>query len=233
MIAAEAIAVRLGERAILDGVSLALHAGEFAVLAGPNGAGKSTLLEVLAGLRDADAGRVRLPRPPARKIAWLAQGAASAWDLTVAELVALGRIPHGGRDPEDRLPAALAACGITHLADRPLSRISGGEQRRAQLARVLATGAEALLLDEPTAALDPAQVFAVLSLLRNEAEAGRAVLAVLHAPEAALGYAHRLLVLHQGRLVADGRPELVLDEAARAYGVRLGQAPSMLPVAAP
>lgn len=231
MIEAGNVSLRLGDRAVLEDVSVALRPGEFAVLAGPNGAGKSSLLSILAGLRAPDSGTVRLPQPRGQKVAWLAQGAASAWDLTVAELVALGRIPHGGADPEGRVPAALAACGIAQLAGRRLSAISGGEQRRAQLARALATGAEALLLDEPTAALDPAQAFAVLALLRAEAVAGRAVLAVLHAPEAAAPYAHRLLVLHQGRLVADGQPGAVLADAARAYGVRLGQAPAMLPAA--
>lgn len=229
MIAAEGVSLGRGGRLVLDRVSLRLRAGEFAVLAGPNGAGKSSLLAVLAGLCRPDAGTVRLPAPRAQKLAWLAQGAASAWDLTVAELVALGRIPHGGLDPDRRVDAALAVCGIAALAGRRLSAISGGELRRAQLARALATGAEVLLLDEPTAALDPAQAFAVLGLLQAEARAGRAVLAVLHAPEAALAYAGRLLVLDRGRLLADGAPATMLAEAARAYGVRLGQAPAMLP----
>jgi len=231
VIAGRDVTVRRDGRAILDGVTLALRPGSFAVLAGPNGAGKSTLLAVLSGLLRPDFGRVDAPSPRAQKLAWLAQRESSAWDMTLAEVAALGRIPHGGADPERRVAAALAACGIRELAARRLSQVSGGEARRAMLARVLATGAEVLLLDEPTAALDPAQAFAVLALLRAEADAGRTVLAALHAPEAAVPYADRLLVLDRGRLVGDGTPEAVLPAAAAAYGVRLGPGLAMLPAA--
>jgi iron complex transport system ATP-binding protein len=229
MIAARDVTLRRAGRIVLDQVSLELRAGTFAVLAGPNGAGKSTLLAVLAGLLRADAGSVEAPQPRASRIAWLAQRESSAWDMTAGELVALGRLPHGGADPEQRVAAALDACGIATLAARRLSSLSGGEARRALLARALAVGAEVLLLDEPTAALDPAQAFAVLGILRREARAGRAVLAALHTPELAVGHADRLLVLDQGRLVADGPPEATLPAAAAAYGVRLGQGAAMLP----
>jgi iron complex transport system ATP-binding protein len=214
---------------VLDRVSLRLGSREFAALAGPNGAGKSTLLAVLAGVIAPASGQVPLPHPRAQKIAWLAQGAFSAWDMRVAEIAALGRLPHRGADPTNRVEAALAACGVAELAGRRMSEISGGEARRVLLARALATEAEVLLLDEPTAALDPAQAFAVLRLLRTEADRGRAVLAALHAPETALGVATRLLLLDRGRLVADGLPEAVLPAAAAAYGVRLGTGPAMLP----
>ena len=229
MITARGITVRRGGRAMIDDVTLALQPGSFAVLAGPNGAGKSTLLAVLAGLLRPDIGTVDAPSPRAEKLAWLAQRESSAWDMTLAEVAMLGRIPHGGADPDRRVPAALAACGVGSLAGRRLSQVSGGEARRAMLARVLATGAEVLLLDEPTAALDPAQAFAVLALLRGQAASGRAVLAALHAPESAVPYADRLLVLDRGRLVADGPPDAALPAAAAAYGVRLGQGIALLP----
>ena len=229
MIAARGLVVRRGTRTVLQGIDLALRPGQFAVLAGPNGAGKSTLLSVLAGLLRPDAGVVDLPRPRAEKIAWLAQRDGAAWDMRLSEIVALGRIPHGGTDTDGRVARALAACGIAQLAGQRLSQVSGGEARRALLARVLASDAELLLLDEPTAALDPAQSFAVLRLLRAEAASGRAVLAALHAPEQAVGIAERLLVLDGGRLVADGPPELALPAAAESYGVRLGTGPAWLP----
>lgn len=229
MIAAHGILVRRGGRAILDSVTLVLRPGSFAVLAGPNGAGKSTLLAVLAGLVHPDAGHVDAPSPRAGKLAWLAQREGSAWDMTLREIVELGRIPHGGSDPEGQVAAALAACGVAALAGRRLSEVSGGEARRAMLARVLATGADVLLLDEPTAALDPAQAFAILAVLSAQAAAGRTVLAALHAPEAAVGYADRLVVLDRGQIRADGAPAAALAAAAGAYGVRLGQAPAMLP----
>jgi iron complex transport system ATP-binding protein len=233
MIHARGITVSLGRTRVLDDVSLSLRGGEFALLAGPNGAGKSTLLAVLAGLLRPDTGQVERPTPQAERIAWLAQREGSAWDMTVREIAALGRLPHGGMDPDGRVAAALRRCGLEALAERRLSRLSGGEARRALLARALATGAELLLLDEPTAALDPAQAFAVLGLLRAEADGGRAVLAAVHAPEVAAGFADRLLVLDRGRLVADGPPPSVLAAAAVAYGVRLGTGPAMLPMDQP
>jgi iron complex transport system ATP-binding protein len=233
MIEAREITVRRAGRMVLDRVSLSLGAGAFAVLAGPNGAGKSTLLAVLAGLLRADAGRVQAPAPLSSRIAWLAQRESSAWDMTAGELVALGRLPHGGADPDRRVAAALDACGIAALTSRRLSTMSGGEARRTLLARALAVGADVLLLDEPTAALDPAHAFAVLEILRREARAGRAVLAALHTPELALEHADRLLVLDQGRLVADGPPVATLPAAAAAYGLRLGHGPAMLPAASP
>lgn len=233
MITARGLVLHRGARAVVDGVDLVLRGGEFAVLAGPNGAGKSSLLLLLAGLLRPDAGSSQAPEPRARRVAFLAQSAACAWDMTLRQVASLGRVPHGGADPEARVAAALSACGVAELAGRLLSQVSGGEARRAHLARALATGADALLLDEPTAALDPAHAFAVLRLLRAEAESGRAVLAALHAPESAIGFAHRLLVLDQGRLVADGAPDAVLADAAAAYGVRLGHGPAMLPAGTP
>jgi iron complex transport system ATP-binding protein len=228
MITARAVSVVRGGRAVVDAVDLDLAAGTFAVLAGPNGAGKSSLLAALAGLAPHE-GRIDRPEPRATRIGFLAQQAASAWDITVRELAALGRLPHGNADPSGAVARALAACGVAHLAARRLSQISGGEARRAMLARVLATEPDLLLLDEPTAALDPAQAFAVLRLLRSEADRGRAVLAVLHDPPLAAAFATRLLVLRDGRLVADGPPATTLSAAADAYGVMLGAPPGFQP----
>jgi iron complex transport system ATP-binding protein len=228
VIAARAVSVMRGGRAVVDGVDLDLRAGQFAVLAGPNGAGKSTLLTALAGLSPHE-GRIDRPEPRARRIGFLAQQAASAWDITLAELAALGRLPHGNADPDGAVARALAACGVAELAARRLSEVSGGEARRAMLARVLATDPDLLLLDEPTAALDPAQAFAVLRLLRAQADKGRAVLAVLHDPPLAAPFATRMLVLRDGRLVADGPPAGTLAAAAEAYGVALGVVPGFTP----
>lgn len=163
---------------MLDDVSLILERGMLTALAGPNGAGKTTLLSVLAGLLVPDAGGVSLEGVPlarldrrerARRVAWLEQGARAAWGMTVREVAALGRLPHGDRG-EAEVAAALAACGLEALAERRVDTLSGGEARRAMLARALATGEDALLLDEPAADLDPAQGFALMRLLRREAD---------------------------------------------------------------
>lgn len=239
MIAAESLVVRLDGRTVLDGVSLALGPGALVALVGPNGAGKSTLLRALAGLVPPEAGQVTLdgaplatlaPRARARRVAWLEQGARAAWGMTVREIAGLGRLPHGDAAAAP-VAAALAAVGLDHMADRRIDRLSGGEARRAMIARVLATAPEVLLLDEPCADLDPAQGFAVMRLLRREAEAGRAVVIVLHDLALAARFADRMALLDAGRLVADGPPDAVMADAVagRVFGVRIGAGTAVLP----
>ena len=239
MIAAERIAVRLDGRAVLDGVSLAVAPGELVALVGPNGAGKSTLLRALAGLIRPASGQVTLdgtplagfaPRARARRVAWLEQGARAAWGMTVREIAALGRLPHGDA-AEAPVAAALAAVGLDHMADRRIDRLSGGEARRAMIARVLATAPSVMLLDEPCADLDPAQGFAVMRLLRDEATRGRAVIVVLHDLALAARYADRMALLEGGRLVTDAAPDAVMADAlaGRVFGVRIGAGTTVLP----
>jgi iron complex transport system ATP-binding protein len=190
---------------------------------GPNGAGKSTLLLALAGLLPG------MARRDPREVAWLEQGARAAWGMTVAEVAGLGRLPHGRDD--GHVARALAAAGIAGLASARVDRLSGGEARRAMLARVLATEARVLLLDEPTADLDPAAAEALMALLRRQAEAGAAVVVVLHAVDLAMRHAGRVVVMRGGAIVADGRPDEVLEAAAAAFGMLVGSdpAPRLLP----
>lgn len=241
MIAAEILVVARSGRRVLDGVSLALAAGSLTALAGPNGAGKTTLLSALAGLLRPESGAVLLGGVPlaslsrtdrARRLAWLEQGARAAWGLTVREVAALGRLPHGDQG-EAAVEAALSACGLAGFAGRRVDALSGGEARRAMLARVLATEADILLLDEPTADLDPAQGFALMRLLRDEAARGRAVVTVLHDLALAARFADRIVLLAEGRIAADGTPAEVMTEAVagRVFGVRVGtdDLPRLLP----
>jgi iron complex transport system ATP-binding protein len=210
--------VALAGRTVLHDVSLAVGAGEMIALCGPNGAGKSTLLRALAGLLPDT-----VPRDP-RRVAWLAQGARSAWGLTVEQIAALGRIPHRDRAAAP-ITKALELCGIVALRAARVDRISGGEARRAMLARAFATEPDVFLLDEPTADLDPAAAHAIMRLLRATADAGRSVVVVLHALDLALRYAHRVVVLAGGRVTADLPAGEALPAAAVAFGLRFGPDP--------
>ena len=220
MIALAAIEIRLGGRVVLRDIDFVARPGELVALCGPNGAGKSTLLRALAGL---------LPegvRPDPRRVAFLPQGARSAWGLTVAELAALGRIPHGdaATGPVER---ALRALEIWDLREARVDRISGGQARRAMLARAFATDPEVFLLDEPTSDLDPAAAHQVMALLAGVAHSGCCVIVVLHAIDLAMRYADRMVVLARGGIVADAAPEQALPAAAAAFGLTFGIDPAM------
>ena len=231
---AEGLRVRLGRREVLQGLALDLGPG-WTALVGPNGAGKSTLLRALAGLQPLHGGRVRLggqdlhrmpPAERARHLAWLAQQGEVTGELTVRETVELGRIAHlgllGTPGAADRA-AVERAMALTECAawqGRRLHELSGGERQRVLLARVLATEAPLLLLDEPTTHLDAPHQVALARLFRRLAhDAGepRAVLSVLHDLPIAL-LADRVLVLADGRLQAAGPPT---DAAVQAALVRV------------
>lgn len=240
---ADDLRLRLDDTPVLDGVSLTLVPGQLTALIGPNGAGKSSLLRLLAGLRRPDSGRVSLdgrplPCPPdaaaARRLAYLAQGRDIHWPLTVDKLVALGRLPHQGPfrgpGPADRaaVEAALAATHTRDLRHRVATTLSGGELARVLLARALAQAPAVLLADEPTAGLDPLHQVQMLALLRQLAQGGGdqgeapvAVLAVLHDLAGVAAWCDRVVVLHEGAIVADGPPAdtLLPPLLRRVYGV--------------
>jgi iron complex transport system ATP-binding protein len=202
----------------LDGVSASFRPGEITAICGPNGAGKSTLLECLAGLLAPERGTVELdgaaltslhPRARAQAIGYLPQDGEIAWDLSVRNLVALGRLPHG-KGGEAAIDAALRALDLEAFAARPVSTLSGGEQARALLARVLAGEPRWILADEPLAALDLGHQIGLVRHLRSAADAGAGVVLVLHDLALAMNHADRVMVLDRGRLAADGEPEAAL-----------------------
>lgn len=213
-------------KTLLREVSLQVRSGEVLVIVGPNGAGKSTTLGLLAGDLRPDSGRVLVAGAElgawsgielARRRAVLLQQNTVTFPFTVAEVVRMGRTPWRGTEAEDfddtETAAALKATGMTEFAERRFTTLSGGEQARAALSRVLAQRAGILLLDEPTAALDLAHSEEVLTLARARAEAGDAVLVVLHDLGLAAAYADRVAVLSEGRLAAVGTPAEVLTES--------------------
>lgn len=229
MLACKTLAIVRGKQLILSDISLSLRPGEITAICGPNGAGKSTLLAALAGLVAPQSGRVTLddadlsklnPRVRAQAIGYLPQGGEVAWDVSVASLVALGRLPQ--RDAgEVAIARALAACDLAALAQRPVSTLSGGERARALLARVFAGEPRWILADEPLAALDLAHQLALLGTLRAAAGEGCGVVIVLHDLALAVNQADRVLVLSGGAVAADGAPEVALSEEviARVWGV--------------
>lgn len=241
------LVVRAGGRALLDGASVELRAGEVLGVVGPNGAGKSTLLRVLAGDLRPDAGEVTLdgtplggwaPRALARRRAVVAQHDEAPVASTARELVLLGRFPHPGRGdaPEDHAAAhaALELAGAAAFASRVVDTLSGGERQRVRLARALAQiGAPApsdaapswLLLDEPLAGLDLAQEHAMARRIREVAQGGVGVALVVHDVNVAAAVCDRVVVLRGGRVVADGAPGEALEVAVieRAFDVRVAR----------
>jgi len=216
VIALRGFSASLGGREVLHDVSFRAEAGAFVAVCGPNGAGKTTLLRALAGLLPGAS------RPDPRRVAYVEQGARCAWGLTIAEVAALGRIPHGDNDA-GAVARALARCGVSALASRRVDQVSGGQARRAMLARAFTTEPEVLLLDEPVADLDPAACHEMLRVLQDFASDGGLVVAVLHAVELAAAYATRMVVIDEGRIVADDVPLAALPHAARCFGLELGE----------
>ncbi|MBB1024575.1 MULTISPECIES: heme ABC transporter ATP-binding protein [unclassified Dietzia] len=223
VVSAEGVTVRLGGRTLLDSVDLEIYAGEVLALVGPNGAGKSTLLGVVAGDTHPDAGRTVLDGRDlrrwrlgdlARRRALLTQANSVAFPFTVREIVAMGRAPWAARPEGDHdeevIEESLAATDTAHLRSRTFPTLSGGEKARVSLSRALAQRAGVLLLDEPTAAVDLRHQEVVLELARTVADAGGAVVVVLHDLELAAAWSDRLVMISDGRIRAEGSPEQVL-----------------------
>ena len=238
---------------ILTEVSAVVATGAVTGLLGPNGAGKSTLLRLIAGLERPNAGGIELDgehlggtrtrggsglsrRETARRVALLEQSAAPSVDLTVREVVLLGRIPHrsrvlgsfGGDEDHRVAEESLAMVGGSDLADRAWHTLSGGEQQRVQIARALTQRPSLLLLDEPNNHLDVSAQLGLLAQVRGlcagaaaGAGAGLTAILALHDLNLAAAFCDQILLLHHGRLVAAGTPEAVLRPStiAEVYGV--------------
>lgn len=221
------LTVTRGECPVVDDVSFDIEPAEVVGLIGPNGAGKTTLMRGALGLLPSSGSSSladMAARTRARAAAWMPQSREIAWPVTVEALVTLGRIPHVPATPEDRaaVDRALERLELAGFRDRVATRLSGGEQARVLLARVLAQETPLTLADEPIAGLDPAHQLATMEVFRDLAAEGRAALVALHDLGLAARYCTRLLLMHRGRLVADGKSRDVLSEMnlREIFGVR-------------
>ncbi len=231
MIELDRATVQIGSATLLNKASTAIHPGRVTVVIGPNGAGKTTLLRSASGVQDLTSGEARMDDCPlgamtmkaqALQRAVLPQKVSLPFSFAVLDVVLMGRTPHmrsaatTARDT-DIAYAALDRVSMTAFAQRDYATLSGGEQQRVHLARALAqiwdspeTGHRYLLLDEPTASLDPAHQHNILRLAWSLAQRGVGVMAVLHDFNLAAQYANHVVVLRDGAVAAQGRPEDIL-----------------------
>lgn len=227
MLSVRGLGLQTGDNWRLHDIDLHLVEGEVLGVLGPNGAGKSSLFGVMSGELSPSTGTVLLEGRPlgkwsgrdrAQKMTVLPQTSTLEFDFLVSQVVSFGRLPHdsGAQADAEIVEQVLAHCALEHLTQRTYTQLSGGERQRVQLARALAqlwpaAPGKTLLLDEPTAALDPHHQHASLQRVRQLAAAGVSVGLVLHDLNLAARYCDRLLLLADGRIQALGTPAEVLQ----------------------
>lgn len=235
-LALEAVSVRRSGRDILHDVSLTVAPGELVALVGPNGAGKSTLLGVMSGELRPHSGRAAIfgrdigsirPKELARQRSILLQANTVNFPFLVSEVIQMGRNPWAGESEEGhdevKVGWAMEHTGVSALAQRRFSELSGGEQARVSLARVLAQDTPLILLDEPTASLDLRHQDQVMRLIRQLADQGAALVVVVHDLSLAAAFADRIALISHGRVVWDSTPATVLtpERLGEVYGVEV------------
>ena len=230
LLSVQNLSVTLRNRPVLQDVSFDIKPGEFVGLLGPNGTGKTSLMRAALGLFPAT-GHSSLAEMSAseraRAVSWMPQSREIAWPIPVEKLVALGRLPHlpqGLRLPaadQALIDQAISRMGLERFRQRAASRLSGGEQARALIARALAQDTPLLMADEPAAGLDPAHQISTMEVFAALADEGRSALVSLHDLGLAARHCTRLILLAEGGILADGTPAQVLtpDLMARAFGI--------------
>jgi iron complex transport system ATP-binding protein len=228
-LAARSLGIKAGTRQLVSELSVEFRAGELTAVLGRNGCGKTLTLHTLAGLRRPQQGVVRLDGTPldrmrrravAQRLGVLTQDLEESFTTTALESVLIGRHPHLAtwqwETAEDERLArdALARVSMTDFATRTTDGLSGGERRRVAIASLLAQAPQVFLLDEPTNHLDPHHQIAVLELFREQANAGRTVIATLHDPTLAARYADRVILLFGDGRWVEGTTSDVLTSAA-------------------
>ena len=234
---AEDVTLAYEKRIVAEALDVDIPDRGFTAIVGPNACGKSTLLRALARMLKPRAGTVLLDghdiakqpsKEVARRLGLLAQSATAPDGISVVDLVARGRHPHQSflrqwsEDDEQAVQVAMAKTRVEDLADRPVDELSGGQRQRVWLAMVLAQDTPLLLLDEPTTFLDLQHQIEVLDLCAQLHASGRTLVAVLHDLNQACRYATHLIALRDGRVVARGAPEEVVDAelVEQVFGVR-------------
>jgi ABC-type Mn2+/Zn2+ transport system ATPase subunit len=230
-VAVEHVSAAYGRRIALDDVSLTVRQGSLLAVIGPNGAGKSTLLKLIAGLIRPTSGTLSVlggpPGSAAKSVAYLPQAEAVDWEfpVTVGEVVMMGRYARlgfghqPGPTDRERVTAALETVGMADAVERQIGALSGGQRRRVFLARAIAAEPELYLLDEPVTGVDARTQEELMDVLEAEARAGKTVIATTHDLICAAQRFHEAAFLN-GRLVAQGPAELVLDQKllSETYG---------------
>ncbi len=224
------LTVRRDKCPVVDDVSVEIAAGECVGLIGPNGAGKTTLLRGALGLlpHQGHSSLTKMtPDERARHAAWMPQSREIAWPVDVETLIALGRIPHLPRgsklrpDDQTAIDAAISRLALESYRKRTATQLSGGEQARVLIARALAQDTPLMMADEPIAGLDPANQISTMLVFHRLAQEGHGVVISLHDLGLAARHCTRLLMMHQGRLIADGPPREVLtpEHIAQVFGI--------------
>lgn len=237
-VAVKDLSLSYGQRPVLRDVSFEANAGEFLSILGPNGVGKSTLFRCILGLLRGYEGEITIDggdtrrmsvREMAKRVAYIPQSANPAFNYSVEDIVLMGTTNSVGalstprQEERERAARALEKVGITFLAKRCFHHLSGGERQLVMIARALAQQAPVLMLDEPTASLDFGNQMLVLSQARALAREGYTVIQTAHNPEQTFMFSDRVLALKNGRVLAEGAPEKVIDSALmrELYGVEV------------
>ena len=227
MITTQQLTVAYGDKTIIENLSLNIPEGKITALIGPNGCGKSTLLKALSRINRISAGNILIQGQSlsaikdkllAQRLSMLPQAVVSPEGVTVRKLVEYGRSPyvsHWGRltaKDKAKVDQAMRETGVFELAEQKIESLSGGQRQRAWIAMILAQDTDVVMLDEPTTYLDLSHQIELMNLMGEMNQQGKTVIVVLHDLNQACRYCDHLVVLNQGRLVAQGSPEQIFTE---------------------